>query len=101
MWGKKRTTKKLISFASMALNFYSYKTFVIFKSVTFENFFEIMESVGDDANSVFHEDQKNFKSVTFESDTSSVTFKSITFEIFGKCSEIVGDLQEYLKFFQN
>ena len=34
-----------------------------------------MESVGDDANSVFHEDQK--------------FFKSDTFEIFGKYSESV------------
>ena len=47
-----------------------------------------MESVGDDANSVFHEDQKFFKSVTFE--------------IFGKCSESVNfdvnnDFQEDLK----
>ena len=34
-----------------------------------------MESVGDDAKTVFHEDQK---------------FKSVPFEIFGKCSESVG-----------
>ena len=47
-----------------------------------------MESAGDDSNSVFHEDQKNFKSYTFESDTSSVTFKSITFEIFEKHLEV-------------
>ena len=39
----------------------------------------------DDAKSVFHEDQKFFKSYTFESDTIFVTF-----EIFGKCSESVG-----------
>ena len=44
-----------------------------------------MESVEDDANSVFHEDQKFFKSDTFESNTSFATFKSVTFEIFGKC----------------
>ena len=86
----------------MALNFYRYKTFVIFKSVTFEIFLKIMESVGDDANSVFHEDQKFFKSDTFESDTIFVTFKSVTFETFGKCSESVNfdaynDLQEDLK----
>ena len=79
----------------MALNFYSYKTFVIF--------LKIMESVGDDdANSVFHE----FKSDTFESDTIFVTFKSVTFEIFGKCSESVNfdannDLQEDLKIFKS
>ena len=36
-----------------------------------------MESVGDDAYSVFHEDQKFFKS-----DTIFVTFKSVTFENF-------------------
>ena len=48
-----------------------------------------MESVGDDAKSVFHEDQKFFKSYTFESDTIFVTFKSVTFEIFGKCSQSV------------
>ena len=51
-----------------------------------------MESVGDDANSVFHEDRKFFKSVTFE--------------IFGKCSESVNfdannDLQEDLKTFKS
>ena len=63
----------------MALNFYSYKTFVIFKSVTFEIFLKIMESVGGDANSVFHEDQKIFKSDTI----------FVTFEIFRKCSESV------------
>ena len=44
-----------------------------------------MESFGDDANSVFHEYQKFFKS-----DTIFVTFKSVTFEIFVKCSESVG-----------
>ena len=65
-----------------------------------------MESVGDDANSVFHEDQKFFKSDTFESDTIFVTFKNFTFEIFRKCSESIGfdannDLQEYLKFFKS
>ena len=65
-----------------------------------------MESVGDDANSVFHEDQKFFKSDTFESDTIFVTFKSVTFEIFRKCSESVNfdannDLQEDLKIFKS
>ena len=60
-----------------------------------------MESVGDDANSVFHKDLKFFKS-----DTICVTLKSITFKIFGKCSESVGfdannDLQEDLKFFKS
>ena len=48
-----------------------------------------MESVGDDANSVFHEDQKIFKSDMFESDTIFVTFKIVTFEIFEKCSKSV------------
>ena len=47
-----------------------------------------MESVGDDANSVFHEDQK--------------IFKSVTFEILSKCLESVNfdtnnDFQEDLK----
>ena len=65
-----------------------------------------MESVQDDANSVFQEDQKFFKSDTFESGTIFVTFKSVTFEIFRRCSESVGfdtnnDLQEDLKFFQS
>ena len=65
-----------------------------------------MESVGDDANSVFHEDQKFFKSDTFESDTIFVTFKSVTFEIFGKCSESVNfdannNLQEDSKIFKS
>ena len=59
-----------------------------------------MESVGDDANSVFHEDQKFFKNNTFESDTIFVTFKSVAFEIFGKGSESVpfdanNDLQRH------
>ena len=58
-----------------------------------------MESVGDDANSVFNEDEEQ---KFFESDTIFVTFKSVTFEIFGKCSESVNfdannDLQEDLK----
>ena len=60
-----------------------------------------MESVEDDAKSVFHEDQKFFKSYTFESDTIFVTF-----EIFGKCSESVNfdadnELQEDLKIFKS
>ena len=76
--------RKSADFYNLALNFYRYKTFVIFKSVTFEIFLKIMESVGDDANSVFHEDQKFFKS-----DTIFVTVKSVTFEIFVKCSESV------------
>ena len=51
-----------------------------------------MESVGNDANSVFHEHQK--------------FFKSIPFKIFRKCSESVNfdaniDLQEDLKFFKS
>ena len=54
--------------------------------------------IGDDAKSAFHEDQKFFKSDTFESDTIFGTF-----EIFGKCSESVNfdannELQEDLKF---
>ena len=69
-------------------------------------FLKIIESVGDDANSVFHEDQKFLKNDTFESDTIFVTFKSVTFEIFGKCSESVNfdannDLQEDLKIFKS
>ena len=85
----------------MAMNFYRYKTFVIFKSVTFEFFLKIKESVGDDANNVSHEDQKFYKS-----DTSFVTLKSVTFEIFRKCSESVefdanNDLQEDLKIFKS
>ena len=66
-----------------------------------------MESFGDDANSVFHEDQNFFfKSEAFESDTIFVTFKSVTFEIFGKCSESVrfddnNDFQEDLKIFKS
>ena len=81
----------------MALNFYRYKTFI-----TFEFFFlKIMESARDDANSVFHEDQKFFKS-----DTIFVTFKSVTFEMFGKCSEGINfdandDLHKDLKNFKS
>ena len=71
----------------MVLNFCRYKTFVVFKSVTFEFFLKIMKIVGDDA----------------KSDIIFVTFKSATFEIFEKCSESVGfdannDLQEDLIF---
>ena len=82
------------------MNFHSYKTFVIFKCVTFEFFLKIMESVGDDPNGVFHEDHEFFRS-----DTILVTFKSVTFEIFGKFSESVNfdvnnDLQEDLKIFK-
>ena len=51
--------------------------------------------------SVFHEDQKFFKS-----DTIFVTFKSVTFEILGKCLESFNyntnnDLQEDLKIFKS
>ena len=66
----------------MVLNFYRYKTFVIFKSVTFEIYMKIMESVGDDANSGFYEDH-----IFFKINTILVTFKSVIFEIFRKCSE--------------
>ena len=91
---------------TMALNIYRYKTVVVFKSVTFEFLQKIKESVGDDANSVFHEDQKFFQCDTFESDTIFVTFKSVTFENFRKCSESVNfdannDLQEDLKIFKS
>ena len=44
---------------NMALNFYRYKTFVIFKSVTFEKFLKIMERIGDDAMKI-----SNFSKVT-------------------------------------
>ena len=52
-------------------------------------------------HSVFHENQKFFKS-----DTIFVTFKSVTFEFFKKCSEGVNfdvnnDLQEDLKIFKS
>ena len=65
-----------------------------------------MLAVGDDAITVFHEDQKFFKSDIFESDTIFITFKSVTFEIFGKNSESVNfdannDLQEDLKIFKS
>ena len=56
-----------------------------------------MESVVNDANSVFHEDQKFFKS-----DTIFVTFKRVTFEIFRKCSESVNfDANNDLKIFKS
>ena len=78
-----------------------YKTLVIFKSVTFDFFFENHGKCWDDANSIFHEDQKIFKS-----DTSFVTFKSVTFEIFGKSLESANfdandNLQEDLKLFKS
>ena len=65
-----------------------------------------MESVGDDVKSVLHEDQKFFKSDTFDSNTIFVTFKSVTFEISRKCSESVrfnanNDLQEDFKIFKS
>ena len=55
-----------------------------------------MESVEDDANSVYHEDQNFFKSDTI----------LVTFEIFRKCSESVNfdannELQEDLKNFKS
>ena len=67
---------------------------------------KLIEKVRNDARSDLHEDQKFFKSDTFESDTIFVTFKSVTFEIFGKCSESVNfdannDLQEDLKIFKS
>ena len=59
-----------------------------------------MESIWDDASSLFHENLK-----FFESDTIFVTFKSVIIEIFGKCSKIVGfdannNLQRDLKILQ-
>ena len=85
----------------MAVKIFTYKSFVVFISVTFGISLKIMASVEDDAKSVFHENQKFFKSDTFESDTIFVTF-----EIFEKCSESVGfdannDLQEDLKIFKS
>ena len=53
-----------------------------------------METVGEDANSVFHEDQKFLKCNTFESDTIFVTFKSFY-------SDVNNDLQEDLKIFKS
>ena len=101
LWAIAISFKHVHNYCTMAPNFYRYKTFVIFKSVTFDFFLKIMESVRDDANSIFHEDQKVFKS-----DTIFVTFKSVTFEIFRKCSESVNfdannDLQEDLKIFKS
>ena len=55
----------------MALNFYKYKTFVVFKSVTF-SFYKFKESVGDDAINDLQEDLKIFKSDTFENYKSFV-----------------------------
>ena len=49
-----------------------YKTFVIFKSVTFEIFRKCSESVNFDANIDLQEDLKIFKSDTFENYKSSV-----------------------------
>ena len=57
----------------MALNFYRYKTFVVFNIVTFENF-QILAS-----KLTFTE---NFPKISFESDKNCVTFKSVTFEKF-------------------
>ena len=61
----------------MALNFYRYKTFVTFKSVTFEIFLKIVESVGDDAKSVFHEDQ-NFSKVTLLKVTQFLSLSKVS-----------------------
>ena len=80
---------------------FQYSSDIYSTYLTFEIFSKIVESVGDDANSVFHEDQKFFKS-----DTIFVTFKSVTFEIFRKCSESVNfdanyDLHKNLKIFKS
>ena len=72
----------------MALNFYKYKTFVVFKSVTFEIFKSSCKSLlaskltlSEHGNiTVVWAFSKNFKSDTFESNKNCVTFKSDTFE---------------------
>ena len=58
--------RKSADFYNLALNFYRYKTFVIFKSVTFEIFRKCSEGVNFDANNDLQEDLKIFKSDTFE-----------------------------------
>ena len=57
----------------MALNFYRYKIFVAFKSVTFDQIF--LQIIIDSKNNAFWAFFKNFKSDTFESDKKCVTFE--------------------------
>ena len=56
----------------MALNFYRYINFVVFKSVTFENFQIILQIIIDIKINTFSTLTKNFKSYTFENYTSFV-----------------------------
>ena len=59
-------------YVCMALNFYRYKTFIVFKSVTFEIIRKYSENVGFDANNDLQEDLKFFKSDSFENYKSFV-----------------------------
>ena len=65
-----------------AMNFYRYKTFAVFKSVTFENFQIFLQIIIGIKINTFWAFSENFKSDTFESDKNCVTFKSVTFEKF-------------------
>ena len=47
-------------FYTMAVNIWNYKTFVVFKSVTFENWYH---------PNTFHDFQKNFKSTLFKTES--------------------------------
>ena len=56
----------------LALNICRYKTFVVFKSVTFEIFGKCSENVGFDANNNLQGNLKFFKSDTFKNYKSFV-----------------------------
>ena len=59
----------------MALNFYRYKTFVVFKSVTFEIFKIFLQIIIGIKINTLWAISENFKSDTFESDKNCATFE--------------------------
>ena len=74
----------------MALNFYRYKTFVVFKSVTCENFQIFLQIIIDIKISTFWAFSENFKIDTFESDKNCVTFEK--FQIFMENTDIIPNI---------
>ena len=90
---------------SMVLNFCMYKTFVVSKSVTIKMFLKIMESTGDDANNLFHEDLKFLQKWHFWKWHNLCHSQKCHFWNFWKMLLIgfnaSNDLQEELKFFKS
>ena len=87
---------------SLALKFHKYKTFVVFKSVTFEKNFNSWKVLGM-MPIVFSMKIRNVSKVTLLKVTQFLSLSKVSlFEIFGKCSEsvnfdVINDLQEDLK----